>query len=103
MVPHVSIFSVIFNGTTGSIPQVSIKYYVKWGSESTRGAIQIMPPSRKVLRATDRHLLSNISLDDLKKALYSKLTRDYISDANYQHVQVWDAFDCKTLLPEDVF
>lgn len=33
-----------------------------------------------------------------KEAFYSRLTRDGISDADFQHVQtVWEAFKCKTL------
>ena len=33
-----------------------------------------------------------------KEAFYSKLKREHISDADYQHAQtVWEAFKCKTL------
>jgi len=33
-----------------------------------------------------------------KKALYSQLSREHISDADYQHgQQVWSAFRCQTL------
>jgi len=33
-----------------------------------------------------------------KKTFYSQLTREHISDADYQHAQtVWEAFKCKTL------